>query len=892
MIRRRRALDGLEQEMRDHIERDAQERIERGVPPEEARRQARIAFGNVELAREDTRAVWVWRELEVLLQDLRLGVRTLRRNLGFTTVIVLTLALGIGANTAIFSLLDQVLLRMLAVHGPAELVLLEGPGPFQGSTRGGGTTGGEVFSVPMFRGLQAASGSVLNGMLARFGTRATVTVGSAAERVATELVSGDYFRILGIGPALGRTLGPEDDRATGAHPVVVLSYGYWQGRFGGDAGVLEQAIRVNGHPMTIAGVAAPGFSGVDVSEPADVFVPLMMKAELTPTWNDLDSWRSRWVTVMGRLGPGVSRERAAAALNVTYRHLLHEDIETARLSSDERTRFLDKTLFLNPGGRGLSRLRSQFAKPLTVLMSMVALVLLIACANVANLLLARAVVERRDIAVRLALGAGRLRVVRQRLTESFVLAAGGALVGLLFAWWTTRVLIDLLPFDGASRTLSSTPDLRVAVFATGVATATALVFGLAPALQATRPLSTPMNEATGTGPGTGGVRKGLVVAQVALSVLLLAGAGLFARSLYNLRTLDPGFVSDDLLQFSVDPALSGYSRERSLELVRMLREQLGALPGVTSASMADVAAMSRSRWQSTVRVQGYESQQGENMNPTVTSVGSGYFATMGIPLLMGREFRPSDDDRAPLVAVVNETMAKYFWGDESPIGRRFGWAGGMDTDIEVVGVVADSKFTSIRDEIPRFVYVPLMQAEQVDKVTFYARHRPGTDRLSSAAGQVLQRLDPNLPIFDMRTMAAQVDESLFLERLVASLSILFGGLATMLAAVGLYGVMSYTVSCRTREIGLRMALGAERAALLRMVLGDAIVVAVAGILLGLSAALALTRLVESQLFGLSPTDPMTLGGAATVLGGIALLAAYLPARRAMQVDPMRALRCD
>ena len=892
MSRRRKALDGLDEEMRDHIERDVEELVERGVPPEEARRRTRIAFGNVALAREDTRAVWVWRELEILLQDLRLGVRTLRRNPGFTTVIVLTLALGIGANTAIFSLMDQVLLRMLAVRDPATLVLLDGPGTFQGSSRGSGPTGGQVFSVPMFRGLQAASEPVLDGMLARYATRATVTIDDAAQRVATELVSGDYFRMLGVGAAIGRTLGPEDDRAAGAHPVVVLSYGYWQRRFGGDGRVLEQTIRVNGHPMTIVGVAARGFAGVDVSEPADVFVPLMMKAELTPTWNDLDSWRSRWVTVMGRVEPGVSREEAAAALNVAYRQLLHEDIETARLSSEERTEFLDKTLFLYPGGQGLSTLRNEFATPLTVLMGMVGLVLLIACANVANLLLARAVVERRDVAVRMALGAGRLRVVRQRLTESLVLAATGALVGLLFAWWTTRVLIDLLPFEGAARALSPTPDLRVTVFAIVVATATALVFGLAPALQATRPLTTPMNEAAGTGRGAGGVRKGLVVAQVALSVLLLAGAGLFARSLYNLKTLDPGFASDNLLQFSVDPALSGYSRERAVRLARVLQEQLGALPGVTSASMADNAAMSGSRWQRTVQVQGYESQQDENMNPTVTSVGPGYFATLGIPVVMGRDFRPSDDARAPLVAVVNETMARYFWGDENPIGRRFGWGGGTDADIEIVGVVADSKFTSIRDEIPRFVYVPLLQAEQIDQVTFYARHRAGLDGLPSAAGQVLQRVDPNLPIFDMKTMTDQVNESLFLERLVASLSILFGGLATVLAAVGLYGVMSYAVSRRTREIGLRMALGAEHRSLLRMVLGEAIVVTMVGILAGLSAAAALTRLVESQLFGLSPTDPVALAGAAIVLSGIALLAGYLPARRATRVDPMLALRSE
>jgi predicted permease len=751
----------------------------------------------------------------------------------------------------------------------------------------------------MFRNLESRSRDVLDGMLARFDTSATMAVGGQSERVFAELVSGDYFRVLGVRAAIGRTLGLEDDRTPAGHPVVVLSHGFWQRRFGGNPGVLNQDILVNGHPMTIVGVAAPYFSGVDMASPADLFVPLMMKAQMTPTWDNLDSWRSRWVTVMGRLRPGASREQAAAAMTVVYRQLLHEDIKTMQRmpSGTFRERFLAKNLIVLPGHKGRSGLRQQFSTPLVVLMGMVGLVLLIACANVANLLLARAASQQREVAIRLALGAGRWRVVRQRLTESFVLALGGAAVGVLFAWWTTSLLIETLPFERAALILSADPDPRVILFAVGVSAATALLFGLAPAFQATTPaLTAALKEQAGSVAGSGHqarVRKGLVVAQVALSVLLLAGAGLFARSLYNLRTLNPGFVTGNLLQFSIDPALSGYGRERTLAFFSQLREQLGAVPGVTSVAAAVVPAMTESMWSSTVNVQGYERKDGEDMNPAVNGVSPGYFATMGMPLVAGRDFRPSDADGAPQVAIVNETMAKYFWGTENPIGRRFGWGRHDGTyPIEVIGVVRDSRFSTLRDEIPRFVYTPYAQQEIVDAMTFYVRTGPDAGGLAAAARQVVQRLDPNLPIFDLKTMEAQVDESLFLERLVASLSLIFGALATVLAAVGLYGVMSYTVSRRTREIGIRMALGAARTSVLWMVLREVAVMAAGGIVLGVPVAIALSRFVRSQLYGLSPTDPVTLAVATVILGSVAMLAGYVPARRATRVDPMRALRYE
>jgi predicted permease len=892
MLRRRRAFDGLDQDIRDHIERETQDNIERGMAPDEAHRRAMLKFGNVALVKEDTRAVWVSIWLEQLRQDVRYAFRTLRRNPGFAAVVILTLGLGIGANTAIFSLMDQVLLRMLPVERPSELVLLDGPGVYQGRTQSI-----QTFSVPMFRGLQAAEAPVLSGMFARYNTTATISIGNAAERAYAELVSGDYFRTLGVGTVLGRTLGPDDDRTPSAHPVVVLTHGYWQRRFAGDARVLNQDVRVNGHPMTVVGIAAPGFSGVDVGAPADVFVPLMMKREMTPTWNDLESWRGRWVTVMGRLAPGVSREQAAAALNVRYRQLLQEDVKTARLSSAEQLQFVEKNLLVLPGGRGRSGFRSQFATPLVVLMSMVGLVLLIACANVANLLMARAATQQKEVALRLALGAGRLRVVRQRLAETFVLAASGAIVGLLFARWTTSLLIEVLPFDRIARGLSPSPDLRVVLFAIGVASVTALVFGLAPALHATTPaLVNALKEGTRGMAGGGGqarVRKGLVVAQVALSVLLLVGAGLFARSLYNLRSLNPGFVANNLLQFSLNAALSGYTRAEAQTLFHTIQEQVSAVPGVISASSSQVPALTNVTPLQTVKVQGYVPAEGQDMTLAFIIVGPGYFTTMGVPVVMGRELRFSDDERAPKVAVINEAMARFFWGDQSPIGRKFGRSGsGTEDEFEVVGVVRDSKFTNVRDEIPRAFYLPYMQAEALGAMTFYVRHRPGIEGVASTARRVVERLDPHLPILDVKTMDAQVDDSLFLERLVASLSIFFGVLATMVAAVGLYGVMSYTVSRRTQEIGVRMALGAARGAVLWMVLREVIVLVVSGIVLGLPLALGLSRMVESQLFGLSPTDPLTLGVVAILLATVAMLAGYLPARRATRVDPMLALRQD
>jgi predicted permease len=827
--------------------------------------------------------------MNAVTQDVRYAVRALVKAPAFTIVVVLTLALGIGANTAIFSLTDQVLLRLLPVQSPERLVVLDGPGAFQGRTFNNGT-----FSYPMYRDFRDQT-TVFDGVLARFPSPLTLMTNGQAERVNGELVTGNYFDVLGVRAHIGRTFTPDDDRTPGGHPVAILSHNFWMRRFAADPSVLNRTVTLNGLPMTIVGVTPPGFYGIVVGEHPDVMVPVMMKAQMTPTWDDLLNRRSRWLTVMARLKPGVSPAQAEAAMNVVYRQINEQEIKEIKTTSQSfRERFVGRHLFLRPGQKGRSDLRNQFSTPILVLMGMVGLVLLIACANVANLLIARGAARQKEVAIRLALGASRGAIVRQRLVESLVLAAAGAVLGLVLAWWTGALLLKMLPFDEASRTLTSAPDARVTLFALAAALFTAILFGLAPALQSTRPaLVTTLKDESGSvvgGTGHARFRKGLVVAQVGLSVLLLAGAGLFARSLYNLKTLNPGFEADQLLGFSIDPSLNGYSRERAISLFQQLEEGLGQLPDVRSASASVIPLLTDSNWSSTVQVEGYKAKEGEDMNPDVNGVGPGFFATMGQPLVAGREFTVKDAPAAPRVAIINETMAKYFFGSDSPLGRRIGWGRDKTPDMEIVGVVKDTKTSTLRQQAKRFVYVPYMQQTEIGQMTFYVRARADASGIGTSVRQVAQRVDPNLPIFDMKTMSVVLDESLFIERMVAALSVAFGGLATLLAAIGLYGVMSFTVARRTREIGIRMALGAERSSVLWLVLKEVALMVGIGVAVGLPVALALSRVVQSQLFDLSGHDPVALLAAAAILSVVALAAGYLPARRATRVDPMLALR--
>jgi predicted permease len=827
--------------------------------------------------------------MDALLKDMRFALRMLGKSPGFCAVVVLTLGLGIGANTAIFTLLDQVLLRLLPVARPGELVLLDGPGANMGAR-----FGEQVFSYPMYRDLRDKN-EVFSGVIARHGVPLSLEHKGQTERARGELVSGNFFEVLGVKAARGHMLSATDDVTPGGHAVVVLGHGFWQRRFGADPRVVGEVIKVNSHAFTVIGVAAPGFNGIEVGASPDLYLPIAMKAQVTPTWNELENRRFAWLNVMARLRPGVSRQQAAAGLQVLYRQINEQELlEMPHASARFRERFLEKRLEVLPGFRGLSSLRQQFTLPLLVLMGMVAVVLLIACANVANLLLARAASQEREVTIRLALGASRGRIVRQLLAECLLLAVLGGAAGLLLSSWVGEALLRALPFEEAGRVLTGAPDARVFLFTLVVSLLTGVVFGLVPAWQGTRPrLSGVLKEVSATVAGGGHVRfrKGLVVAQVALSLLLLVGAGLFARSLYNLRSLDPGFEAQHLLTLSVQPDLNGYAPSASRQLLRRLQERFTAVPTVSGVSMATNPLMTDARMVMTVQVEGYERKEGEDTNLSANWVGPRYFATMAIPVRQGREFHERDVVGAPKVALVNETAARYFFGSESPLGRRFG-IGEDSREFEIVGVVSDGKSNSLRDGPQRFFYLPVLQEEQPSQVTFYLRAGASPASLAAELRSAVRELDAALPVFAMRTMESQLDESLFFERMTAALSAAFGLLATLLAAVGLYGVMSYTVVRRTREIGIRMALGAGRSRVLRLVLREVAVLVVIGIGLGVPSALGLSRLVESQLYGLSPTDPVTLGLAAVVLLSVALVAGYLPASRATRVDPMTALRYD
>jgi predicted permease len=836
--------------------------------------------------------------MSAFAQDLRYVIRTLARAKAFAAVVILTLGLAIGANTAIFSFMDQVLLRQLPVVDAAALVQLDGPGPFSGRTLDART-----FSYLVYRDLRDGN-TVFSGLVAQFGTPATLTFGDNSERINAELISGNTFDVLGVAPMLGRALNPEDDRVPGGHPVAMLGYGYWQRRFAGDPSVIGHAVTINSTPMTIIGVAPPAFAGIMSATAADVLLPLMMKAALTPTLDDLMDRRSRFVRVVGRLKPGMTATAAKAELDVLYRQISEAELRDVFTDATEsfRTRFAARTLVLHPAARGLSNARDAFSTPLMMLMAMVGLVLCIACANVANLLLTRATTRQKEMAVRLALGASRGRLVRQTLTEGLVLAAAGALVGTLLSIWLGDLLLSMLPSGALSRAISTTPDLRVGAFTLVIAVLTAVGFGLVPALQSAGiELNRTMRDA---GAGTGGgiqqarLRKGLVVAQVALSMLLVAGGGLFARSLYNLQHLSRGFDSSGLVSFSVEPSLSGYSQQRIRQFADRLLADVRALPGVSSASLAEVAALTNSASRRTIEVLGHTPKSGENMNAWANKVAPDYFKTMRLPLIAGREFTERDVADAPLVAIVNEAFARQFYAGENPIGRRFGWSA-IDNPgaIEIVGVVKDSFYSSVRqgaqgpDQTPIFAYAPFAQGERLSAMTVYVRGTPeAMPGLPEQLRRAVREADPGLPVFNMQAVDLTVEQSLFSERMLAVLSAAFGLVATLLAAIGLYGVMAYTVSRRTREIGVRIALGAERRTVLWLVLREVALITLAGIAIAIPAALALAGIVRSQLFGISATDPWTIALASAALSLVALVAGWIPARRASRVQPILALR--
>jgi len=824
--------------------------------------------------------------MSALVQDFRYAFWLLRKSPVFTSVAVATLALGIGANTAIFTLIDRVLLGRLPVSRPGELVLFRSPGPNPGHTWSD-TDLGTSFSYPMYRALRERSGE-FSGLAGEFPFSADVAVRGRTEEAAGELVSGNYFELLGVTPFLGRTLTPADDRVPGGHPLAVLSFAYYGRRFGANPAVLNKTISVNGSALTVVGIARPDFDGIQRGRPADIFVPLMMKAAMTPSWDGLDDPKDHWVQIIGRLKPGETISRAQARLAVTYHALLVDSLPLVRRwNENERRQYLDRRLLLNPGGRGRPVLENDVRTPLLALMGMVGAVLLIACANLAGLLLARGAARRREHGIRLAVGADRAAIFRQTLVESLLLALAGGAMSVLVATGSIRALLAALPADADLRRVAVSIDLPVLLFTLAATLAAGLFFGMAPAWKASR---LDPNRVLHGGGGAGGeglrFRKWLVTGQIALSAALLVGAGLFARSLHNLMTVDLGLRPDRVLQFSVNPRLIGYDRERTERLAQSITDSLASLPGVHSVSAAEIGPFQGDDSSGDLSIEGITLPPEAKNHVRRNEVGPDYFATLGVPLLAGREFRWNDSAGTPKVAVVNEALVRALLGGRDPIGRRIGFGA---ADVEIVGVVRDSR-AEVDEDVTPFAYFPYRQDPRLRRLTFYVQTVRSPAAAAGEVRSVVTRLEPNLPAPEVSTLRSQIDDSIARLRLVGTLSMAFAGLAVLLAGIGVYGVLAYSVVRRTKEIGIRMAIGASRGGIQRLVLGEVARFLVAGAIAGLAFAFVAGRVVASLLFGVRATDPAAYAGATLAILVASLAAGYLPARRAATIDPMRALR--
>lgn len=826
--------------------------------------------------------------------------RALTRTPVITLVAVISLALGIGANSAIFSLFHQILMQPLPVASPGELVNLGAPGPKSGYTSCNDAGGcDEIFSYPMFLDLERECDDVLTHLAAHRAFGANLAYGGQTLSGSGALVSGSYFPALGLAPAAGRLIAPGDDDTIGETPVAVLSYDYWASRFGHDPEVVNETLLVNGQPLTIVGVAPEGFRGTTLGQNPEIFVPISLRPVLEPTFEQMENRKAYWVYVFGRLEPGVTMERAQLAMNQAYSSLINEVDLPLQDGMSEQTleRFKAKELIVTEGSRGQSGMRGESKTALLLLFSVAGVVLLIACANVANLLLARSASRSGEIAVRMSMGASRWRLIRQLLAEACALALFGGGAGLVVAYWTLGLLRQLLPPD-ASDILSFGLDWQVAAFAAVLSVGTGILFGLFPAFQATKmELSTALRRQAGQGGqgagsrGSARFRVSLVTAQIALSTALLVSAGLFTRSLVNVSRIDLGVDIDSVVTFAVAPVNNGYTPEESLAFFIQAEDELAALPGVESVSAGLVPLLAGSNWGSSVVVEGFEADLDTDTNSRYNEVGPGYFHTVGIPLLAGREFTTSDLADRPKVAIVNETFAEKFGLGREAVGKRMATGGGdQELDMEIVGLMKDAKYSDVKGEIPPLFFTPYRQDDELGFINFYVRTGVEPSSLMPTLRQVMRGLDPNLPIEEMKTMPQQVRENVFLDRFLTTLSAAFALLATVLAAVGLYGVLAYTVTQRRREFGVRMALGANGTRVSALVLGQLGKMAVVGGVLGVAAAIGIGTLAKSQLYGVEGYDPLVLLGSVLLLTTIALSAGLVPARRAASVDPMKVLR--
>lgn len=834
------------------------------------------------------------------MRTLKNSFRTLAKSPFVTTVAVLSLALGIGANTAIFSLFDQVLMQAIPVEQPDRLVNLKAqrPNPGSQSCNQSGDCA-EIFSYPMFRDLERQSGG-FSGIAGHRLFAANLAHVNQTMNGQGSLVSGSYFPVLGLRPALGRLLGPADDRIVGEHFVAVLSHHYWANRLGADPAVLNQTIVVNGKSMTIVGVAPRGFVGTTFGGRPDVFVPISMRSQVEAfSINGFDNRRSYWVYVFGRLAPGVTVEQAGAELNTVYSGIINEvEVPLQEGMSDQTLeRFKAKQITFAPGRRGQSSIHGEARAPLTLLFAITTVVLLIACANIANLLLAQGANRGQEMAVRGSLGASRYQLMSQLLADSCVLALMGGAASLLVARWTLSIVGSILPAEAAA-TLALDVRPGVLLFAAAVSVATGFLFGMYPALHSTRPdLMTLVRSGTGQASGARAAarfRSSLVTAQIGLSMTLLITAGLFVKSLSKVSRVDLGLNTENVVSFTISPRMNGYEPAESQNLFARLEEELAAMPGVTGVSASVVPLLVGSNWGTDVSVEGFESGPDIDDNSRRNFVGAAYFNTLGIPLVAGREFTQSDVAGAPRVAVVNDVFARKFGlNGRDAIGK---WMSENDMaselDIEIVGLIGEAKYSEVKQETPPVFYTPYRQRESTGDLTFYVRTSIDLDAVMAEIPRVVSGLDARLPVEDLMTLEQTVSENVMMDRLISSLSASFAAVATALAAIGLYGVLAYTVALRTREIGLRMALGATSGKVRGMVLWQVGRMTIIGGVLGIAAGLGLGRATRSLLYGAEGTDPLVIGAVAILLTIVALGAGYIPALRASRVDPMGALRYE
>jgi predicted permease len=905
---RLRRLEGdLDRELQYHIDRRMTDLIDSGLPEPEARRRVALELGGATHLREEVRDIWLSRWLRDFVHDLRFSARSILRSPSLTATAVLSLALGIGATTALYSLIDQIVLRALPVTHPERLVLFNWNGEQLAETFGSD----HLMSYPICRDLQQQT-QFFDGVFCRAVTTINFSTGGEPRLTAAELVSGTYFSVLGVSPALGRLLTIDDDQVPGSSPVVVLSYNFWRNEFGGAQDIVGRKVLVNHHPMTVVGVAAPMFHGIDVGEVPSVWIPAVMSAQSIPGFETMLDRRTRWMQILGRLKQNVSLAKAKTGLQPWFKAMLDEDTrrtDFSRFSAEQRRQFLASTLDLTASPEGYSVLRRDLSRPLWVLFVATAVLLALACLNVAGLFLARGSARHREISTKLALGASRGRIGRQLLTDSVLLAFAGGLLGIVMAPIAVRALIAFLPHNTAANDLHANVDMRLLLFAFLVSLVTGFLAGSAPALQAGRKsLDSSLRERGGTPSGGLALRRAIVTAQIAFTLILVIAAGLFVRTLFGLLVKGPGFDTSSLISFGIKPELSGYSGDQESRLIRRITEGLRDSSGIQASAIAHDQLLLGGAWMNSLTIQAPTIQAGKryvtDREVQMNAVSPGFFATLGTRIVAGRDFNEHDalnvapanqplpvSETGQRAVIVNEAFVQRYFRGRNPLGARVAMGAAPDAkpDSDIVGVVENISYRNVREQWEQ-AYFPL--GTELSGSNFYVRSRGTPESAFRSIRAILRRADPTLPISYFRTLDDQIDRSLNTERMLAELSSSFGILALLLSLVGLYGVISFAVNQRTREIGIRMALGATRLSTIWLVLREAFVMTAGGTAIAIPCVWALGRLVESQLYDVRATDPATILAATLVLCTTALGAALIPARRASAVNPNEALRFE